>query len=86
MSNTTETRTLKLDTPVVVRKVPMSKRGCSTLRAIRDYQQKMYKDKNGVEVEIPFPTAIHLALEDYVRLLKIDVQEEGKPKGKKEEE
>jgi hypothetical protein len=84
--NTKETRTLKLDTPVVVRKVPMSKRGCSTLRAIRDYQQRMYKEKNGVDVEIPFPTAIHLALEDYVRIMKIDVKDEVEEKEIEKEE
>jgi hypothetical protein len=78
MSEMKETRTLKIDTPVVVRKVPQSKRGCSVLRAIRDYQVKLYTEKHGVEVDIPFPTSIHLALEDYARMKKIDVPEEDK--------
>jgi hypothetical protein len=76
MSNTKEVRTLKLDQPVVVRKMPMTARGCSSLRAVRDYQQRMYLDKHGVEATIPFPTALHLMLEDYIRLLKIKVVDE----------
>jgi len=76
--NTKETRILKLDSPVVVRKVPMTSRGCSSLRAIRDYQKRMYKEKNGVDVEIPFPTSLHLMMEDYLRLLNIKVTDEEK--------
>lgn len=71
-----ETRILKLDEPVVTRKVPMTARGCSSLRAIRDYQKRMYKEKTGADVEIPFPTSLHLMMEDYIRLLKISVEDE----------
>jgi hypothetical protein len=68
-----ETRTLKIDTPVVVRKVPMSKAGCSNLRAIREYQVKLYSEKHGADVEIPFPTSLHLMMEHYIKLIGIDV-------------
>lgn len=80
MEEMKETRTLKIDKPVVVRKTPMSKVGCSNLRAIRDYQKDLYYKKHGdsVEVEIPFPTSIHLMMEHYIQLLKIEIEKEGK--------
>lgn len=63
-----EIKTLKLGKPVVVRKVPMTSRGCDLLRAVRDNFIKEYKEKHGKDAEIPFPTTFHLLLEEYVRL------------------
>jgi hypothetical protein len=74
-SETKETRSLKLDLPVVVRKVPMTKVGCSALRAIREYQIALYNEKNGADVDIPFPTSIHLMMMDYCRLLKLEIKD-----------
>ena len=80
MEEMKETRMLKIDTPVVVRKVPMSAAGCNNLRAIREYQIALYYKKHGedVEVEIPFPTSLHLMMEHYIQLLNIEVDKEQK--------
>lgn len=73
MNSTTEIKTLKLDTPVVVRKVPMTARGCDLLRACRDHYVDEYEARRGHKVEIPFPTAIHLILEEYAKLKEVKV-------------
>lgn len=68
-----EAKTLKLDTPVVVRKVPMTSRGCDLLRACRDHYVEEYERTRNTKVEIPFPTAIHLILEEYAKLKGVKV-------------
>lgn len=59
-----EVKCLRLENPVVVRKVPMTDEGSNMLRAVRDYQTKVYADK-GIAVEIPFPVCIHLLLKEF---------------------
>lgn len=63
-----EKKILRLDSPVVVRKVPMTAMGSDLLRAIRDFQTEAYKKQTGQEVVIPYPVAIHMALADYCKL------------------
>ena len=70
-----ETRNLRLENPVVVRKVPMTARGCDMLRTIRDYQVTQFKTQKGVDVEIQFPTAIHLLMADYCKIKGIEIEE-----------
>lgn len=59
------THNLRLDNPVVVRKVPMNEDGCNMLRAIREYQKQQLKEQEGLEVELQYPTVIHLMMADY---------------------
>ncbi len=63
-----ESRNLKLENPVVIRKVPMTSAGCDTLRAIRDFQAEQLESQQGLKVEIPYPTAIHMMMIDYARI------------------
>lgn len=58
-----EKKTMLLDEPEVTRKVPMTKRGNDLLREFRKILEKEYKEKTGVDVNIPFPTVFHLVLE-----------------------
>lgn len=75
-NNLKETRNLRLENPVVVRKVPMTAKGCDMLRAIREYQSAEFKRQKGISVEIPFPTAIHLLMADYCAAKGIKVESE----------
>lgn len=59
-----EVKCLRLENPVVVRKVPMTDEGSNMLRVVRDYQISAYAQK-GVAVEIPFPVCIHLLLKEF---------------------
>lgn len=72
MSEMSEVKSLRLEQPVVVRKVPMTAQGCNMLRAIRDYQVEEYA-KKGDEVEIPFPVSIHLMMREFCALKGIQV-------------
>lgn len=69
-----EKKILRLDSPVVVRKVPMTAHGSDLLRAIRNYQTEAYKQVKGADVVIPYPVSIHMALADYAKLKGIEVQ------------
>lgn len=69
-----ESRNLKLEAPVVIRKVPMTAAGCDMLRAIRKYQTEQLEKQQGISVDIPFPTAIHLVLADYCKLKGIEIE------------
>lgn len=60
-----ETKTIKLDNCVVVRKVAMTSEGCDNLRAIRQYFIDMYAYECGEEVNLPFPTVVHLLMEKF---------------------
>lgn len=75
MSNQTnevnEVKCLRLENPVVVRKVPMTDEGSNMLRAVRDYQIKAYAEK-GMAVEIPFPVSFHLCLKEFCALKGIE--------------
>ncbi|AVJ48182.1 hypothetical protein NDAWWUGD_CDS0113 [Salmonella phage SeKF_80] len=68
-----EVKMLRLDNPVVVRKVPMTDFGSDMLRAVRDYQVRLHEEQKGVKVAIPYPVSIHMMLADYCRLKGIKV-------------
>lgn len=63
-----EIKVLRLDTPVVVRKVPMTGHGSDMLRAVRQYQMDLYEQQKGKKVQIPYPVSIHMMLADYCQL------------------
>ncbi|MFW3388313.1 UNVERIFIED_CONTAM: hypothetical protein RF648_20195 [Kocuria sp. CPCC 205274] len=63
-----EVKVLRLDTPVVVRKVPMTGHGSDLLRAVRQYQTDLYEKTKGRKVQIPYPVSIHMMLADYCQL------------------
>lgn len=65
---------LRLENTIVVRKVPMNEQGCNMLRAIRDFQKDFLKQKEGLEVEIPFPTSFHMLMQDYCSIKGIKVE------------
>jgi len=69
-----KTEVLRLETPVVVRKVPMTAQGCDMLRAIREYQSEEYGKRHECDVEIPFPTSIHLLMQEFCHLKGIHVK------------
>lgn len=75
MENFNEVRNLRLDNPVVVRKVPMTAHGCNMLRAIREYQLSHLRTQEGLEVELPFPSVFHLMMVDYCNTKGIVVEE-----------
>lgn len=66
-----EVKCLRLEQPIVVRKVPMTTEGCNMLRAVREYQIGEY-EKRGIGVEIPFPVSIHLALKEFCAIKSIN--------------
>lgn len=68
-----ETQVLRLDSPVVVRKVPMTAQGSDMLRAIRAFQQELYTKAKGKEVAIPYPVCIHMMMADYCKLKGIKI-------------
>lgn len=68
-----EKKVLRLETPVVVRKVPMTAQGCDMLRAIREYQSREYSKRHECEVEIPFPTSIHLLMQEFCHMKGLNV-------------
>lgn len=68
-----KTEVLRLETPVVVRKVPMTASGCDMLRTIRKHQSEAYEKRYGKSVEIPFPTSIHLLMQEFCHLKDLDL-------------
>lgn len=68
-----EVKVLRLEAPIVVRKVPMTEAGSTMLRRVREYQADAYYKARGVKVEIPFPVSIHMMLSDYCKLKGIPV-------------
>lgn len=68
-----EVKVLRLENPVVIRKVPMTDLGSDMLRAVRAYQVDLYEEQKGVRVAIPYPVSIHMMLADYCRLKGIEV-------------
>ncbi|WHS68343.1 hypothetical protein [Salmonella phage PKM.Hi.22.6] len=68
-----EVKVLRLENPVVIRKVPMTDLGSDMLRAVRAYQIGLYEEQKGVKVAIPYPVSIHMMLADYCRLKGIEV-------------
>lgn len=68
-----EVKTLRLEAPVVVRKVPMTAQGSDMLRAVRAYQVAQYAAK-GIKVDIPFPVSIHLALKEFCSIKGLKVE------------
>lgn len=70
---------LRLHNTVVRRVVPMTASGCDSLRALRSHYQKQILDTKGVEVDIPYPTVFHMALNDLCELKGIEV-EAGQPR------
>lgn len=69
-----EKKILRLDQPVVVRKVPMTALGSDMLRSIREYQMEGYKKKTGQEAVIPYPVSIHMVLADYCKIKGIEIK------------
>lgn len=69
-----EVKTLRLESPVVVRKVPMTAQGSDMLRAVREYQIEQYA-KRGILVDIPFPVSIHLALKELCAIKGLKIGE-----------
>lgn len=71
-----EEKVLRLDNPVVVRKVPMTNLGSDLLRSIRDYLVDSYARQNGGKiVNIPFPVVIHMVLSDYAKMKGIKINQ-----------
>lgn len=71
-----EEKVLRLDNPVVVRKVPMTNLGSDLLRSIRDYLVESYARQNGGKiVNIPFPVVIHMVLSDYAKMKGIKINQ-----------
>lgn len=71
-----EEKVLRLDSPVVVRKVPMTNLGSDLLRSIRDYLVESYARQNGGKiVNIPFPVVIHMVLSDYAKMKGIKINQ-----------
>ncbi len=68
-----KTEVLRLETPVVVRKVPMTAAGCDMLRSIREYQSTEYSSRHKCDVEIPFPTSIHLLMQEFCHMKGLNV-------------
>lgn len=73
MENMIEMNNLRLEKPVVVRKMPMTQKGCDMLRAIREYQVGELTRQKGLNVSLPFPTSLHLMLVDYCKMKGIDL-------------
>ena len=71
-----ETRQLKLPEISCSRTYPFSSRGDAQLRAIQNYYQDKYNQKNpDVQTIIPFPTAIHLMMEEFCKDKGIELLE-----------
>lgn len=68
-----EVRKLLLDDVAVIRKIPMSNRGCDNLRAAQRYLVDGLSKKLNAPVEIPFPMVIHMVLASFVKEKGIDV-------------
>lgn len=68
-----EVKVLRLDNPVVVRKVPMTDFGSDMLRAIRRFQTVAYEKAKNQRVEIPYPVCIHMMMTDYCKMKGIKV-------------
>ncbi|UIW10519.1 hypothetical protein PQC38_gp043 [Aeromonas phage BUCT695] len=68
-----EVKVLRLDTPVVTRRVPMTDYGSDMLRAIREYQEGVYEKTKGTKPQIPYPVSIHMMMADYCKLKGIKV-------------
>jgi len=64
---------IKLQNPVVVRKVPMSRQGANALRAVKEYQLQQFKEQMGKDVELQWPTCIHLMLMDYIKIKGLEI-------------
>ena len=65
---------LRLENPVVRRVVPMTEECCDRLRAIRHHLQNEILEKRGIEVDIPFPTVIHIMTDQYCEIKGIKVE------------
>lgn len=68
-----DVKVLRLDKPVVVRKVPMTDFGSDMLRAVRQFQTEAWERSKGERVEIPYPVSIHMMMSDYCKLKGITV-------------
>lgn len=68
-----EVRKLLLDDVAVIRKIPMSNKGCDNLRAAQRYLVDGLSKKLNAPVEIPFPMVIHMVLAFFIKENNIDV-------------
>ena len=73
MENEEKKDVLRLNNTVVRRVVPMTASGCDNLRALRRHYQKQILNSKGVSVDIPYPTAIHMAISELCELKGIEV-------------
>lgn len=78
MEKMKEVNRILLDDVAVIRKIPMSNAGCDNLRAAQKYLVEGLSELQKVQVELPFPTVIHMVLADFIKRHNIDVS--GKPK------
>lgn len=67
---------LRLSNTVVRRVVPMTSSGCDMLRAVRRHFQDEILESKKMEVEIPYPTVIHMAISQFCELKGIKVEPE----------
>jgi len=65
---------IRLQDPVVVRKVPMTAQGCDLLRLVKDYQISQFKEQMQKDIDIQWPTVIHLMIQDYCRLKGLELK------------
>ncbi len=68
-----EVKKILLDDVAVVRKIPMSEKGCDNLRAIQKYLVDGLSAKMGKPVELPYPTVINMVLAEFVQRHNIHV-------------
>lgn len=71
--NKMEVKKILLDDVAVVRKIPMSEKGCDNLRAIQKYLVDGLSQRMGKPVELPYPTVINMVLADFVQRNNINV-------------
>lgn len=68
---------LKLPNIVCSRNYPFTALGDAQLRAIREHYKKVYLEKNpGSNMDIPFPTALHLMMNEFCQMKGIELLEE----------
>lgn len=68
-----EVKKILLDDVAVVRKIPMSEKGCDNLRAAQKYLVDGLSARLGKPVELPYPTVINMVLADFIQRHEINV-------------
>lgn len=70
-----EVTKILLEDVAVVRKIPMSNKGCDNLRAAQKYLVDGFTRIKGGPVEIPFPMVIHMVLAEFVKIKNLHVEQ-----------